>query len=164
MITSSNSAALPASTSRNSVTGAYRRSLSSHTTAMCMAVGKVSLDDCPRFTWSLGCTGFFVPRSPPASSIARFEMTSLEFMFDCVPDPVWNTTSGKWSSSFPAITSSAARTIRSAKSDGSSPSSALAWAAAFFSTPNARIIGRPQTKVSRPMSKLPRLRWVCAPQ
>ena len=40
--------------------------------------------------------------------MARFEITSLAFMFDCVPLPVWKTTSGKWSSSFPAITSSAA--------------------------------------------------------
>ena len=45
---------------------------------------------------------------PPASSIARLEMTSLAFMFDCVPEPVWKTTSGKLSSSLPEMTSSPA--------------------------------------------------------
>lgn len=37
---------------------------------MCIAVGKLSLDDCPMFTWSLGCTGFLLPMTPPSSSIA----------------------------------------------------------------------------------------------
>ena len=65
---------------------------------MCMAVGKVSLLDCDMFTWSLGCTGVLLPMTPPAISIARFEMTSLVFMFDCVPDPVCQMRSGKWAS------------------------------------------------------------------
>ena len=91
-------------------------------------------------------------------------MTSLEFMLDCVPEPVWKTTSGKCSSRSPRMTSSAACVTRSATSCGSSPSSALASAVDFFSVPRARIIVRPQTKVSRPMSKLPRERWVWAPQ
>ena len=59
-------------------------------------------------TWSLGCTGFFEPISPPSISMARFEITSLAFMFDCVPEPVCQTTSGKCSSSLPSITSCAA--------------------------------------------------------
>ena len=75
---------------------------------MCMAVGKVSFEDWPRFTWSLGCTGDLVPMVPPASSMARLEMTSLAFMFDWVPEPVWKTTSGKLSSSLPEMTSSPA--------------------------------------------------------
>ena len=62
---------------------------------MCMAVGKVSLEDCDLFTSSLGWTGFFEPMTPPAISIARLEITSLPFMFDCVPEPVCQTTSGK---------------------------------------------------------------------
>jgi hypothetical protein len=33
--------------------------------AMCMAVGKLSFDDWPMLTWSLGCTGRFVPSVPP---------------------------------------------------------------------------------------------------
>ena len=49
-----------------------------------------------------------MPSSPPAISIARFEMTSLTFMFVCVPEPVCQTKSGKWSSSLPSMTSSAA--------------------------------------------------------
>ena len=62
---------------------------------MCMAVGKVSLDDWLRLTWSFGWTGSFEPISPPISSMARFEITSLAFMFDWVPEPVCQTTSGK---------------------------------------------------------------------
>ena len=75
---------------------------------MCIAVGKVSFDDWPMLTWSFGCTGFFEPISPPSISIARLEITSLAFMFDWVPEPVCQTTSGKWSSSLPAATSAAA--------------------------------------------------------
>ena len=75
---------------------------------MCIAVGKVSLDDWDLFTSSLGCTGFLEPMTPLAISMALFEMTSFAFMFDCVPEPVCQTTSGKCASSVPAITSSAA--------------------------------------------------------
>ena len=38
-------------------------------------------------------------------------MTSLTFIFVCVPEPVCQTLNGKLSSSFPAITSSAALII-----------------------------------------------------
>ncbi len=58
----------------------------------------VSFEDWLILTWSLGCTGFFDPISPPSISIARLEITSLAFMFDCVPEPVCQTTSGKWPS------------------------------------------------------------------
>ena len=37
--------------------------------------------------------------------MARLEITSLAFMLDWVPEPVCQTTSGKWSSSLPSITS-----------------------------------------------------------
>ena len=50
--------------------------------ATCMAVGKVSLDDWARLTWSLGWTGSFEPSTPPSIWIARLEITSLVFMFD----------------------------------------------------------------------------------
>ena len=99
---------------------------------MYMAVGNVSLDDWPRFTSSFGWIGAFEPMVPPAISMARLEITSLAFMFDWVPDPVWNTTSGKWSSSVPAITSSAARQISSTFSGGSCPSSPLAMRGALL--------------------------------
>ena len=83
--------------------------------AMCIAVGKVSFDDWPMLTWSFGCTGFFEPISPPSISIARFEITSLAFMLDWVPEPVCQTTSGKWSSSLPSTTSAAAADDRRAE-------------------------------------------------
>ena len=46
--------------------------------------------------------------TPPRISIARLAMTSFEFMLDCVPEPVCQTTSGKLSSNLPSITSPAA--------------------------------------------------------
>ena len=58
---------------------------------MCIAVGKVSFDDCPMLTSSFGCTGALLPISPPSSWMARFESTSLTFMFDWVPEPVCQT-------------------------------------------------------------------------
>ncbi len=131
---------------------------------MCIAVGKVSLDDWLRFTSSLGWIGFMEPTTPPASWMARFAITSLAFMFDCVPDPVWNTTSGNSASSLPSITSWAARTMRSTFSFGSLPSSPLASAQAFFSTPSARITERPHLKRSTPIGKFWIERCVCAPQ
>ncbi|MNT39507.1 hypothetical protein D3C72_1757590 [compost metagenome] len=62
------------------------------------------------------------PMVPPAISMARLEMTSLTFMLDWVPEPVCQTTSGKWSASLPEITSSAAATIRSRVLSSSRPS------------------------------------------
>jgi hypothetical protein len=59
----------------------------------------------------LGCTGFFEPISPPSISMARLEITSLAFMFDCVPEPVCQTTRGKCASSLPSMTSCAALTM-----------------------------------------------------
>ena len=59
-------------------------------------------------TSSLGWMGFLLPITPPASSMARLEMTSLAFMLVWVPLPVCQICSGKWSSSLPSITSSAA--------------------------------------------------------
>ena len=126
-----------------------------------MAVGKVSLDDCDMFTWSFGWTGFLLPILPPAASMARLEMTSLTFMLVCVPLPVCQTRRGKWSSSLPAITSSAAATMRSALSFGNMPRSRLTRAAAFFRTPKARMTGRGIT--SSPMAKWISERAVCAP-
>ena len=58
---------------------------------MCIAVGKVSFEDCDMFTWSFGWTGVLDPSSPPAISIARFEMTSFAFMLLWVPEPVCHT-------------------------------------------------------------------------
>ena len=98
-----NASRLSASASCNVVAAGSRRSRSAVTAATCMAVGKVSLEDCERLTSSLGWIGVLLPSSPPASSMARLEITSLTFMFDCVPLPVCQTTSGKWSSRSPAM-------------------------------------------------------------
>ena len=88
-----------------------------------MAAGKVSFDDCDMLTSSLGWIGFFDPISPPASSMARLEMTSLTFMLVWVPLPVCQMRSGNWSLSLPAMTSSAACTMSLAFSAGSLPRS-----------------------------------------
>jgi hypothetical protein len=97
-----------------------------------MAVGNVSLDDWPMFTWSFGCTGSWEPSVPPASWMHRLEITSLTFMLDCVPEPVWNTYSGNSVSSWPLITSSQTRSISSPFQAGSRPAAVLTMAAAFF--------------------------------
>ena len=82
--------------------------------AMCIAVGKLSFDDWPLLTWSLGWTGSLPPRLPVSCSLARPAITSLAFMFDWVPDPVCQMTSGNWPSRSPRATSPAACWIASA--------------------------------------------------
>ena len=77
-------------------------------------------------TWSLGWT----------PSPASFAITSLAFVFVEVPEPVWNTSIGNWSSNSPSATRSAAAAIRSARSWSSSPSSALTRAAAPLIRPS----------------------------
>ena len=129
---------------------------------MDIAVGNVSFDDWDMFTSSFGWIGSFEPQAPPASSIARFAITSLTFMFVCVPLPVWKTTSGKWASSLPSATSCAAAAMRAAFAGGRSPRSRFTSAAARLRIPNARIIGR-GIRIS-PISKFSSERWVCAPQ
>ncbi len=73
--------------------------------AMWMLLGKTSLEDCEALTWSLGWTGL------PSFSVARVASTSLVFMFDEVPEPVWKTSTGKWASQRPSATSAAASWI-----------------------------------------------------
>ena len=55
----------------------------------------------------------------------RFEITSLTFMFDCVPDPVCQMYSGNSLSSAPVMTSSATRVISSPIHVGSRPACVL---------------------------------------
>src|SRR5581483_2311724 len=90
-------------------------------------------------TWSFGWT------SSPASEA----ITSFAFMFEEVPEPVWNTSIGNWSSSSPAATRSPAIAIRSARSASRSPSSAFTRAAAALMRPSQRAtgtgIGSPET-------------------
>ena len=102
---------------------------------------------------------------PPAISIARFEMTSFTFMFVCVPEPVCHTYSGKWSSSLPSITSSAARTMSAATSGSSAPEASFTSAAAFFRIAWALMTSTGMRSASAcPIEKWCSERWVCAPQ
>ena len=89
----------------------------------------------PMFTWSLGCTGALLPTSPPSVWMARLEMTSFTFMLVCVPEPVWKVTSGKWSSSLPAITSSAAVLMAEATDESKRPYFSFTDAAHFLRMP-----------------------------
>lgn len=73
------------------------------TAAICITVGKLSLLDWLRFTSSFGWTDLS-PSLPPNIWMALFAITSLEFIFDWVPEPVCQMTNGKWSSSLPWIT------------------------------------------------------------
>ena len=99
---------------------------------MCVAVGKVSLDDCDMLTSSLGCTV-----TPLAA--AMLAITSLVFMLELVPEPVWKTSMGNWSSCFPSAISAAAAMIASAFSGASNPRFLLTCAQAPLSSPRARI-------------------------
>jgi hypothetical protein len=132
------------------------------TPEMCMTVGKVSLDDWPMLQWSLGWTGSLPPRAPVRISLARPAITSLAFMLLWVPEPVCQTTRGKWSISSPAATSSAAWQIAAPSVSSSTPSFMLVRAAASFCTPRALI--RAAGMRSPPMRKFCRERWVWAPQ
>ncbi len=95
-----------------------------------MAVGKVSLLDWLALTWSLGCT------SVPARAASE-AITSLAFMLDEVPDPVWKTSTGKASSCWPAATSWAAAVMARACDSSRMPSSPLTVAAAALTWPMA---------------------------
>ena len=83
-------------------------------------------------------------------------------MLDCVPEPVCQTTSGKWSSSRPSATSEAAWITAPAIRASSRPASRLASAQARLITPSAWTIAAGWR--SQPMGKFRRLRWVWAPQ
>src|SRR3982751_3484985 len=69
-----------------------------------MAVGKVSLEDWPRLTWSVGwappclmyCGSLEWPMGLWALTAVRFAITSLTFMLVEVPLPVWKVSMGKW--------------------------------------------------------------------
>src|SRR4051794_12600171 len=76
-------------------------------------------------------------------------MTSLAFMFDEVPEPVWKASTGNWSSNSPSATRSAASAMRCATSESRRPSSPLARAAAALMRPSQRMTssftGSPET-------------------
>ena len=105
--------------------------MTSPSAARWTAEGKTSLEDWPMLTWSLAC----------APSPARLASTSLAFMLEEVPEPVWKTSTGNWSSCSPAATASPAAAMRSARAGSSPPSSPLTRAAAAFSRPSQRTTG-----------------------
>ena len=82
-------------------------------------------DDCEALTWSFGCT------CCPSDSVASVAITSLVFMFELVPEPVWKTSIGKSPSYSPAATGGGGRDDRVGRCpDGITPSRALTLAAA----------------------------------
>ena len=87
-------------------------------------------------------------------------MTSFMFMLELVPEPVWKTSIGNWSSSRPSATSIAAATMASACSAGSTSSSLFVRAAAALTRARAWI-----SRGSRGVpliGKFSTARWVCA--
>ncbi len=104
-------------------------------------------------TWSFGWTStpFFW---------AMDAMTSLVFMLDEVPEPVWKTSIGNSASCWPSAISLAAATMASACSAGRRPRSLLTMAQAAFSRPMARIWAdsRPRPEIG----KFSTARWVWA--
>ena len=98
--------------------------------------------------------------------MARLAMTSLAFMLDWVPEPVCQTTRGKWSLSAPEITSSEAWEMAASFSSVifSGLSSWLAMAAAFLRMPKAWVISRGMVSMPTPILKFSWLRSVWAAQ
>ena len=92
--------------------------------------------------------------------MARLAITSLAFMFDDVPEPVWKTSIGKWSSQSPRATSTAASWIALAVSLSITLRRPFTVADAPLidaSAPiSARSIGRPE------IGKFSTARCVCA--
>ena len=162
LVMPANSTSLSCNASRKAATEGSRRCTISSAAAMCIAVGKVSFDDCDMLTWSFGWIGSLEPITPPASSMARLEITSFAFMLVCVPLPVCQIRSGNSASSAPLATSSAAWMMRPARRSSSLPRSRFTAAEAPLRIPKARI--RDLGIVSVPMSKWCKERWVCAPQ
>ena len=161
LTTCAHSTARADSEARSVSSAGSSRPVTASAAAMCITLGKLSFEDCPRFTWSFGCTGWRDPSGEPSSWLARLDSTSLAFMLVCVPLPVCQIGSGKSASRLPAITSSAAVMMACASAAGSRPSVQLARAAAHFCKPTARIT--PGENRSVPMRNSSRARSVCGP-
>ena len=145
---------------KSSIAGKSLSSIAT-TAEICIAVGKVSFEDWLIFISSFGWQSF-----SPAIWLARFAITSFAFILDCVPEPVCQTTSGKWSLRLPDITSSHAAEIAFTFCAVifSGFSSAFASAAAFLSMPKAWVISRGMVSMPTPISKFSWLLSVCAAQ
>ena len=119
-----------------------------------IADGNWSLLDSGSLTSSLGWTG------APSRSLARLASTSLVFMFDDVPDPVWNTSIGNSRSQSPRATSSAAAAMASALAGSSRPRRARTRAPAPLIRARPAIRSR---SIDVPeMGKFSTARWVWA--
>ena len=92
LTTAANSVSLRRSWPSSLRSAGIRSLTTAYAAAMWMDDGNTSLDDCEALTWSLGWTGL------PYRSLASVAMTSLAFMLLDVPEPVWKTSIGKWSS------------------------------------------------------------------
>ena len=97
LTTSSNSVAFASSAAASWSSAGSRSWTISSSAARCTADGKTSFEHWPMLTSSFACT-------PSPASVA---ITSFAFMFDEVPEPVWKTSIGNWSSSSPSATRSA---------------------------------------------------------
>ena len=97
---------------------------------------------------------------------ARRAITSFAFMFDDVPEPVWNTSIGNWSSNSPAATSSAAAAIASPTGfvDLRHVAQARVHRAASRLDQRERADQRARSIGSPEIGKFSTARWVCAPQ
>src|SRR5581483_5913486 len=121
---------------------------------MWMAAGNWSLDENGSLTSSFGCT------DSPRRSAARVASTSLVFMFEDVPEPVWKTSIGNSASQSPRATSAAASAIAFALASSSRPCAPRIVADAPLIDASvkfrSRSMGRPE------IGKFSTARWVWA--
>src|SRR5262249_47034152 len=96
--------------------------------------GNTSFDDWEALTWSFEWTD-----RPSSRRLASVAITSLAFILDEVPEPVWNVSIGNWSSYAPVATSFAAASMAAARAGSRMPSSALTAAAAALIRASALI-------------------------
>src|SRR3954471_24371389 len=150
-----NSSALASSEVASTSSSGWRSSATAIDAATWMEVGKVSLLDWLALTWSWACT------STPARDASEAS-TSFMFMFELVPEPVWKTSSGNWSSWSPDMTTAAASLIAPACSSLITPSSAFTVAAAGLTAARAWMCR--DSSVVPEIGKFSTARWVCARQ
>ena len=134
-----NAADLAAKVARKVAKAGNRLRTISRPAARCMAVGKMSFEDCPKLTSSFGCTVRFSPRWPPNNSDSRLARTSFMFIWVCVPEPVCQMDSGNSKLCLPCKISRAAVTMASALCEGNKPRSRLTRAQAAFTLARAKI-------------------------
>ena len=149
-----NSPAFTASVPARCSSAGFRSMTTAFVAATWIADGNWSLDDSGSFTSSFGCTG------EPSRSDASEASTSLAFMFEDVPEPVWNTSIGNSASQSPRTTSAATSAIAAAFASSSRPRLARTRAPAplINASPamSSRSIGWPE------IGKFSTARWVCA--